>query len=88
MLGIVYLWFYAAKQGKIGSLEGKKKFGALCLLTGIILVLLGFHETILYTLAISSGCVFAHAVFHKVPDAMIDLGDEDIVLLGSGLDSV
>lgn len=81
---------HAAKQPTLFNLEGKKKFGAMCLITLILLILLGFHETILYTVALSSGLSFVHAICHKIPDAMNDVlgDDEDIILLGSGLDNV
>ena len=90
MLLIGYMWMYAAKQPKILNLEGKKKMGAMCLITIILLIMLGFHETILYTLAMGSGLTFVHAITHKIPDAMNDVmgDDEDIILLGSGLDNV
>merc|ERR1719461_2386737 len=67
-----YLWFMAARQDtiKIGKfkLEGNRKFGALCIFTVMAMLLLGFHETIFVTTAISSAVVFLHAIFHKVPD--------------------
>ena len=92
MCGIGYLWFMASRQQsiKIASfeLEGNKKFGALCILTVIVMLLLGFHETIFITVAISSALVFTHAVFHKVPDSMNELVEEDIILLGGNLDNV
>merc|ERR1719273_2045517 len=84
MLLIGYGWMYAAKQPRLFNLEGKKKFGAMCLITTILLILLGFHETILYTLALGSGLTFVHAIMHKIPDAMEDYeNDEDIILLGN-----
>merc|ERR550525_153580 len=85
MLVIGYLWMYAAKQPTLFNLEGKKKFGAMCLITLILLILLGFHQTILYTVALSSGLSFVHAIMHKIPDAMNDVlgDDEDIILLGA-----
>eukprot|EP01083_Nonionella_stella_P017514 48997_1 len=92
MLCIGYLWFMAAKQQKISvgkfTLEGNRKFGALCIITVIVMILLGFHQTILITASISSALVFAHAVFHKVPDSMNELVEDDLILLGSNLDNV
>lgn len=92
MCGIGYLWYIASKQQtlKIGKfqLEGNKKFGALCIITVILLLLLGFHETIFITVAISGIIVFAHAVFHKVPDSMNELIEDDLILLGGNLDNV
>ena len=92
MLGIGYLWYIASKQPtiKIGkfTLEGNRKFGALCILTVILLLLLGFHQTIFLTAAISGVIVFAHAVFHKVPDSMNELIEDDLILLGGNLDNV
>ena len=92
MCGIGYLWYIASKQQtlKIGrfKLEGNKKFGALCILTVILLLLLGFHQTIFITVAISGIIVFTHSVFHKVPDSMNELIDDDVILLGANLDNV
>mmetsp|Transcript_43112 Transcript_43112/g.69107 ORF Transcript_43112/g.69107 Transcript_43112/m.69107 type:complete len:230 (-) Transcript_43112:239-928(-) len=92
MLIIGYLWFWATKQPQIAigkfHLEGNKKFGALCILTVAVMLLLGFHETVLITLAISSALIFIHAVFHKVPDAMSEVEDDDLIFLGSNVDNV
>eukprot|EP00483_Globobulimina_turgida_P002048 UN02050 len=89
MIVIGYLWFIASKQQKISigkfSCEGNRKFGALCIITVIVMVLLGFHETMFVTAAISSALVFTHAVFHKVPDALHELVEDDLILLGSNL---
>merc|ERR1719445_55307 len=91
MLMIGYLWFMAARQEsiKIGKfrLQGNRKFGALCIFTVIAMLLLGFHQTIFVTTAISSATVFLHAIFHKVPDAMNEVED-DLILLGSNIDNV
>eukprot|EP01084_Bolivina_argentea_P100402 180295_1 len=86
MLGIGYLWFIAAKQEKLSigkfSLSGNKKFGVLCIITVVVMILLGFHETIFVTIAISSALVFAHAVMHKMPDSANDVLEDDLILLG------
>merc|ERR1740129_1889419 len=91
MLCIGYLWFMAAKQDTIAigkfKLEGNRKFGALCIFTVVAMLLLGFHQTIFVTTAISSATVFLHAIFHKVPDAMNEVED-DLILLGSNIDNV
>jgi len=92
MLVIAYLWFWASKQSQISigsfKLEGNKKFGALSIVTVVFMLLLGFHETLLVTLGVSSALVFVHALFHKVPDSMNELLDEDVVLLGGNLPDV
>ena len=91
MMAIGYLWFMAAKQDTLSigkfKLEGNRKFGALCIFTVVAMLLLGFHETIFVTTAVSSSIVFLHAIFHKVPDAMNEVED-DLILLGSNIEHV
>ena len=92
MCAIGYLWYMASRQQTLSigrfRLEGNKKFGALCILTVVVMLLLGFHQTIFVTMAISSALIFTHAVFHKVPDSMNELVEDDLILLGGNLDNV
>lgn len=88
ILIIAYIWTMVASRDSITvgpiKLDGNRKFGALCLFTVCAMLLLGFHEIIFISLGIGSILCSAHAIFHNIPDCMLD-DENDFAVLGSNL---
>jgi len=88
ILIIGYIWTLASSRDSItiGSfkVENNRKFGVLCLLTVGAMLFLGFHETIMVSFAIGSILSSIHAIFHKIPDNIVD-EENDFDILGNNV---